>query len=108
MLGLPAHSAPLGLSFTVGTPLETAIGSGALITVHGSWNRTQPREPSVYFSPWTDATATLGATVPLVTGFQSDAGSRWGRSVAAIPGPDGALYVTDDDAGLVYRIRPGA
>jgi len=107
MLGLPAHSAPLGLSFTAGTPLEPVIGQGALITVHGSWNRTEPREPGVYLSPWTDATAALGATVPLVTGFQSGAGSRWGRSVTAVPGGDGSLYVTDDAAGLVYRIAPG-
>ena len=107
MLGLPAHSAPLGLAFTAGTPLESATGSGALITVHGSWNREPPREPGVYFSPWDPFTNTLGATVPLVTGFQSDAGDRWGRSVTAIPGPDGSLYLTDDAAGLVYRITPG-
>ena len=46
--------------------------------------------------------------VPLVNGFQSDAGDRWGRSVTSIPGPDGSLYVTDDDAGPVYRITPGS
>ena len=69
-------------------------------------HRIEPREPGVYFSPWSDATATLGVTVPLVTGFQSDAGSRWGRSVTAVPGGDGSLYITDDDAGLVYRISP--
>ena len=32
--------------------------------------------------------------------------SRWGRSVTAIPGPDGSVYVTDDHAGLIYRITP--
>jgi len=107
MLGLPAHSAPLGLSFTAGTPLESVIGQGALVTVHGSWNRTEPREPSVSFAPWDSESATLGVPVPLVTGFQSDAGARWGRSVTAVPGGDGSLYVTDDAAGLVYRIAPG-
>jgi len=106
MLGMPAHSAPLGLSFTAGTPLGGTIGSGALITSHGSWNREPPREPNVAFSAWDDATNTLGATVPLVTGFQSDAGGRFGRAVTAVPGPDGSLYVTDDAAGLVYRITP--
>jgi glucose/arabinose dehydrogenase len=106
MLGLPAHSAPLGLTFTAGTSLEPVLGSGALITVHGSWNRTPPREPGVYFSAWDLATNTLGVPVPLVTGWQSDAGDRWGRSVDAVAGPDGSLYVTDDTAGLVYRITP--
>jgi glucose/arabinose dehydrogenase len=106
MVGLPAHSAPLGLTFTAGTALEAVIGSGALVTSHGSWNREPPREPNVAFLPWDPRTRTLGAPVPLVTGFQSDAGSRWGRSVTAVPGPDGSLYVTDDAAGLVYRITP--
>jgi len=107
MLGIPAHSAPLGLAFTAGTPLEATLGSGALITTHGSWNRDTPRPPGVVFSPWDSATNSLGVPVPLVNGFQSDAGDRWGRSVTAIPGPDGSLYVTDDEAGLVYRITPG-
>lgn len=106
MLGLPAHSAPLGLTFTTGTPLQPTIGTGAIITVHGSWNRTPPRAPAVYFSPWASATKTLGATEPLVTGFQNSDGSRWGRCVASVVGPDGSLYVTDDFAGLVYRISP--
>ena len=33
-------------------------------------------------------------------------GARWGRPVAAVTGPDGAVYVTDDDAGAVYRVAP--
>jgi glucose/arabinose dehydrogenase len=37
-------------------------------------------------------------------GFQAADGSRWGRPVMALPGPDGAIYVTDDDAGAVYRM----
>jgi glucose/arabinose dehydrogenase len=45
--------------------------------------------------------------VNLVTGFQNPDGSRWGRVVDAVPGPAGALYVTDDDAGAVYRVLPG-
>jgi glucose/arabinose dehydrogenase len=105
-LGLPAHSAPLGLAFTSGTSLEPTLGEGAFITSHGSWNREPPREPSVVFSPWDDQASALGMPEPLVTGFQNEDGSRWGRAVMALPGPDGALYVTDDLAGLVYRIAP--
>ena len=106
MLGLPAHSAPLGLNFTTGTKLEKVIGNGAIITTHGSWNRTPPRAPGVLFSPWKSSTKSLGATVPLVSGFQNSDGSRWGRCVDAVVGPDGSLYVTDDAAGLVYRLTP--
>jgi glucose/arabinose dehydrogenase len=39
-------------------------------------------------------------------GFQAPDGSRWGRPVAAVRGPDGAVYITDDAAGAVYRLAP--
>ena len=42
----------------------------------------------------------------LVGGFQATDGSRWGRPVAAVFGPDGALYVSDDQAGAIYRVAP--
>ncbi|BBX10615.1 PQQ-dependent sugar dehydrogenase [Mycolicibacterium aichiense] len=100
---LGAHSAPLGLSFTVGT-LPAPYDSGALVGVHGSWNRTPPRAPEVSFFAWRDGT--LGPQQTLVGGFQDQDGSRWGRPVAAVAGPDGAVYITDDYAGAVYRLTP--
>lgn len=106
MLGLPAHSAPLGLAFTQGTALEKSLGNGALVAAHGSWNRTPPQQPYVTFSPWDAKTNSLGPAREIVTGFQGDDGKRWGRSVMALPGADGALYLTDDTAGLVYRLTP--
>jgi len=105
-LGLPAHSAPVGFVFTHGSALPENLANGALVTAHGSWNRRPPREPYVAYSPWNEDTKTLLPTRLLVTGFQQPDGSRWGRSVDAIPGPDGSIYVTDDAAGLVYRLTP--
>jgi glucose/arabinose dehydrogenase len=98
-----AHSAPLGLAFTDGT-LPAPYTSGALVGVHGSWNASPPRAPEVSFYPWQDGG--LGNQQTLVGGFQDDDGSRWGRPVAAVAGPDGAVYITDDDAGAVYRLAP--
>jgi glucose/arabinose dehydrogenase len=98
-----AHSAPLGLAFTTGV-LPAPYADGALAGVHGSWNRQPPRAPEVSFFPWRDGT--LGDQQTLVGGFQADDGSRWGRPVAAVVGPDGAVYVTDDSAGAVYRLAP--
>lgn len=100
---LGAHSAPLGLAFTTGV-LPTPYADGALVGVHGSWNRQPPRAPEVSFFPWRDGS--LGDQQTLVGGFQADDGSRWGRPVAAVVGPDGAVYVTDDYAGAVYRLAP--
>jgi glucose/arabinose dehydrogenase len=96
-----AHSAPLGLAFATDLP---TYGTGALVGVHGSWNRVPPRAPEVAFFPYVGGE--MGAQQTLVGGFQAADGSRWGRPVAAVQGPDGAVYVTDDDAGAVYRLAP--
>jgi glucose/arabinose dehydrogenase len=104
--GMGAHSAPLGLSFATAPGLPAPWGPGALVGVHGSWNRTPPRAPEVSFFPWRDGT--LGGQQTLMNGFQTADGSRWGRPVMAVAGPDGAVYVTDDLAGAVYRLAPPA
>ena len=67
-------------------------------------NRTPPRAPEVSFFPWHNGT--LGNQQTLVGGFQAVDGSRWGRPVAAVVGPDGAVYITDDNADAVYRLAP--
>jgi glucose/arabinose dehydrogenase len=100
---LGAHAAPLGMSFTDGV-LPAPYSSGALVGVHGSWNREPPRAPEVSFFPWRNGG--LGDPQTLVGGFQADDGSRWGRPVAAVEGPDGAVYITDDYADAVYRLAP--
>ena len=98
-----AHAAPLGLAFTDAV-LPQPYAAGALVGIHGSWNRQPPRAPEVSFFPWRHGN--LGDQQTLVGGFQADDGSRWGRPVAAVVGPDGAVYITDDYAGAVYRLAP--
>ena len=98
-----AHSAPLGMTFVDGG-LPDPYAHGALVGVHGSWNRQPPRAPEVSFFPWENGK--LGAQQTLVGGFQADDGTRWGRPVAAVVGPDGAVYVTDDAADAIYRLAP--
>ncbi len=105
-VGLPAHSAPLGFHFLAGSKLPTPWANGAVVAVHGSWDREPPRAPAVLWMPWNATTDTLGAPITLISGFQNADGSRWGRVVDAVPGPDGALYVSDDTLGAVYRIAP--
>jgi glucose/arabinose dehydrogenase len=105
--GIPAHSAPLGLTFLEGSSLPTKWAAGAVVGVHGSWDKSPtPRAPAVLWFPWEAEQKTLGTQVTLVSGFQSANGSRWGRVVDAVPGPDGSLYVTDDTAGAIYRVTP--
>ena len=104
--GLPAHSAPLGFHFLAGSTLPTPWRNGAVVAVHGSWDRHPPRPPAVLWLPWDASARTLGSAITLVRGFQDPSGSRWGRTVDAVPGPDGALYVSDDQTGAIYRIVP--
>jgi hypothetical protein len=103
--GLPPHTAPLGLRFLEGTELPRAWTGGAVVAAHGSFANAA-RPPAVLWLPWTGST--LGPPRTLASGFQLASGARWGRPVDAVPGPDGALYVTDDDAGAVYRLVPSA
>ncbi|KUI21442.1 gluconolaconase [Mycobacterium sp. GA-1285] len=100
---LDAHAAPLGMAFTDGV-LPDPYSRGALIGVHGSWNREPPLAPEVAFFGWHNGE--LADQQTLVGGFQNDAGARWGRPVAAVVGPDGAVYITDDYADAVYRLAP--
>jgi glucose/arabinose dehydrogenase len=105
-VGLPAHSAPLGLAFLEGSKVPAPWSGGAVVAVHGSWNREPPRAPAVLWMAWNAAEHTLTPSVPLITGFQNADGTRWGRPVDAVPGPGGALYVSDDTAGAIYRFTP--
>ena len=107
-VGLPAHSAPLGFHFLIGSELPAPWSDGAVVAGHGSWDRHPPRPPVVYWMPWSRSQHTLGAPRVLVSGLQEPNGSRWGRLADAVPGPDGALYVSDDQAGAIYRIVPAA
>ena len=97
-----AHSAPLGLSFVDGRAAGAVrpARSSACTVVEPQ----PPRAPEVSFYPWRNGN--LGDQQTLVGGFQADDGSRWGRPVAAVVGPDGAVYVTDDYADAVYRLAP--
>jgi glucose/arabinose dehydrogenase len=105
-VALAAHSAPLGLAFLEGSKLPAPWSSGAVVAVHGSWNRQPPQEPAVLWMAWDAKSKILLPAITLAAGFQEPDGSRWGRPVDAVPGPDGSLYVSDDTAGAVYRLSP--
>jgi glucose/arabinose dehydrogenase len=105
-IGLPAHTAPLGMSFLEGSGIPRPWSGGAVIAAHGSWNRVPPRSPAVLWLAWNSRQRTLEPAITLVTGFQLAGGSRWGRPVDVVPGPGPALYVSDDTAGAIYRLVP--
>jgi glucose/arabinose dehydrogenase len=87
-------------------PSGALWSAGAVVATHGSWDRQPPRSPALLWMPWDAAARTLEPARVLVTGFQEPNGQRWGRPVDAVPGPDHALYVSDDTAGAVYCMVP--
>lgn len=105
-VGLPAHSAPVGLTFLEGSKIPAPWSGGAVVAMHGSWDRQPPRAPAVAWLAWNADKDTLTPAVTLIGGFENSDGTNWGRPVDAVPGPDGALYVSDDTAGAIYRLTP--
>jgi glucose/arabinose dehydrogenase len=104
-----AHSAPLGLGFYDGTSLPEAMRGDLFVALHGSWNRTSPVGYKVIRIPF--AGGTPGQPEDFATGWMADEGNRgsvWGRPIDVLVAPDGALLVSDDDGGAVYRITHGA
>jgi len=96
-VGIQAHSAPLGLTFVPDL--------GAVIALHGSWNRSRPTGYKVINFPWVGGAP--GDQHDLVTGFLGP-GGPWGRPVDVARLPDGALLVSDDLGGTVLRLGPAA
>ena len=89
-----AHMAPLGLAFW-----EDHV----VIAFHGSWNRSTKVGYEVRWLPWDDGPT--GPDETLAGGFLDEAtGDASGRPAGVIVGGDGALYVSDDKGGFIYRI----
>jgi mono/diheme cytochrome c family protein len=97
----PAHSAPLGMTFLRGTRWPPEYEGAALVALHGSWNRSRPDGYKVVSLRW-DATGRVSQR-DLLWGFLADE-RVFGRPVDVAEGPDGAVYVSDDYAGSIYRV----
>jgi len=99
-----AHNAPLGILFPDTHGWPEAFGRTLLVALHGSWNRSEPDGYKVVSLHWTDAGI---EEHDFLTGFLLD-GNISGRPVDVAQGPDGAIYVSDDYSGAIYRVHRGA
>ncbi len=100
-----AHSAPLGLSFYEGEGWPAEYQGDAFIANHGSWNRSEPTGYHIMRVPFEDGRPT-GETEVFVQGWLARDGSVAGRPAGVVFGTDDALYISDDKAGLIYRVAP--
>lgn len=98
---LGPHVAALGMRFYTSDKFPPHYRNGIFIAEHGSWNRSDPIGYRVMFVPIEGGKAT-GYEVFAKGWLQR--GSPWGRPVDVLVMPDGALLVSDDYSGTVYRI----
>ncbi|MGE5753888.1 MAG: PQQ-dependent sugar dehydrogenase [Deltaproteobacteria bacterium] len=101
---LGAHVAALGMRFYTGKMFPPGYRNQIFIAEHGSWNRTTPTGYRVTLVRLKGGRAT-GYEV-FAEGWLQGRGA-WGRPVDVLVMPDGALLVSDDKAGAIYRIRYG-
>ena len=102
---LGPHVAALGLVFSAeGDRMGEKFGQGAFIARHGSWNRKPPSGYDVIYVPFDERGNPLGKPVTVLSGFLTGEGTTRGRPTWVGWAGDGALLVTDDTAGIIWRV----
>jgi len=102
---LGAHVAPLQFAFYTGKQFPRSYWGGAFVAEHGSWNRATRSGYQIAFVAFKGGKPSADP-VPFLTGLVPDASKPdvLGRPVGVTVAPDGSLLVSDDGAGVIYRI----
>lgn len=99
---VPAHSAPLGISFVPEEGWPEGMWFDTVLAYHGSWNRSVPTGYKVVTVK--HGAPGEGTETDFVTGFLTESGEKLGRPADVLALPGGVLYITDDQRGAVYRV----
>ncbi len=106
----PAHWAPNGIVFYDGTQFPEPYRGGAFIVFHGSWNRSPEPQAgfNIVFVPFADGRA-AGDWHVFADKFAGKKPPKRRRNARHRPsgvatGPDGSLYVSEDETGRIWRI----
>lgn len=102
-IDIPAHSAPLGLAFIPEEGWSEEDWYDLLVAYHGSWNRSVPTGYKIV-KMRLDAQGNYAGTEDFITGFLTADGRRIGRPVDIKALPGGTVYISDDSAGVIYRL----
>jgi glucose/arabinose dehydrogenase len=102
--------APDGLLFYTGNMFPERYKNGAFIAFHGSWNRAPLNQKGFFvaFVPFKNGRPS-GNWEFFATGFAGKAdiaspNQALHRPCGLAQGPDGALYVSDDQKGTIWKI----
>jgi glucose/arabinose dehydrogenase len=111
LVGFPGHMAPNALLFYKGNQFPAKYKQGAFIAFHGSWNRAPENQEGFYvvFVPMKNGKPT-GKWEVFADGFSgmeqvTNLGAVKHRPCGLAEGADGALYVSDDNKGYVWKIE---
>jgi glucose/arabinose dehydrogenase len=99
-----AHNAPLGMTFIRSRSVPETYRGAAIVALHGSWNRTKKDGYKVVSLHWQKDGRIEERD--FITGFE-EGGDVIGRPVDVAEAPDGSLYISDDYAGAIWRVRHG-
>ncbi|MDH5379944.1 MAG: sorbosone dehydrogenase family protein [Cyclobacteriaceae bacterium] len=100
---LGAHVAPLGLKFYTGSMFPAEYKNQIIVAEHGSWNRSKKSGYQLSLVNIKNGKAT-GKTTFASGWLNNDDQTNFGRPVDVLQMPDGSLLVSDDYAGVIYRI----
>lgn len=100
---LSPHAAALGMRFYTGEQFPTEYKNQIFIAEHGSWNRTEPIGYRVMLVKLDGEQKAVGYE-PFADGWLQSNGDVIGRPVDVATWTDGSLLISDDDAGLIYRV----
>ena len=100
---LQAHSASLGLTFYDGSSFPAEYRGDAFAAEHGSWNRSKRTGYKVIRIRLKDGVPT-GEYEDFVTGFVVNDNEVWGRPVGVAVAHDGALLISEDGNGTIWRV----
>jgi len=97
------HSSALSVTFYDGNAFPNDYRGDAFVALHGSWNRPMRTGYKVIRVRMKDGRPT-GEYEDFMTGFIVDNDSVWGRPAGVAVAPDGALLVSDDANGTIFRV----
>ncbi len=102
-IDLQAHSAPLGLAFIPEEGWPEDYWYNLLVAYHGSWNRSTPTGYKIVRIKMNAKGEYLG-TEDFITGWLTEGGKKTGRPADIKVFSGGVAYISDDSAGVIYKL----